>query len=115
VASVCCLAASTRYCLAVSVAVGVGSNGLRVVRLLPAVVWLGVVVTIGYFLVCPGYLTPRIFCMSPALVTPTRSPVRKLPVPFQVLRTHRLGSLAYPGPTLCMLLRKFVGLVCSSL
>jgi len=63
------------------------SNGLRVVRLLPAVVWLGVVVTIGHFLVCLGYLSPRIFCMSPALVTPalslrTCSPVRKLLVPF---------------------------------
>jgi len=45
----------------------------------------------------------------------TCSPVRKLPVPFQVLHTHRLGSLAYPGPTLCMLSRKSVGLVCSSL
>jgi len=43
--------------------VGVVSNGLRVVRLLPAVVWLGVVVTIGHFLVYPGYLSHRIFCM----------------------------------------------------
>jgi len=59
----CYLAASSRYCLAVSVAVVVVSIGHRVVRLLPAVVWLAVVVTIGHFLLCPGCLSPRIFCM----------------------------------------------------
>jgi len=93
VASVCCLAASTRYCLAVSVAVGVVSIGLHVVRLLPAAVCLGVVVTIGRFLVCPGCLSPRIFCMGPALVMPTWSlrtcsPLRNLLVPFQRIQVR---------------------------
>jgi len=58
-----CLATSTSYCLAVSVALGVVSIGLRLVRLLPAAVGLDVVVTIGHFPVSPGCMSLRIFCM----------------------------------------------------
>jgi len=39
------------------------SISLRDVSLLPAAVWLDMVVTIGYFPVSPGCLSLRIFCM----------------------------------------------------